>query len=103
MRAHCSESLLYIFSCNTFSAATDFFGCSAGHDPAAVLTAFRAHVDDIIGAPDDIQIVLDDDNGRAAADERAEHLQQCFYVLRVQTDGGLIKNEYRIILLSAQF
>ena len=48
------------------------FGSPLGHDPASGVPAFRSQVDDVIGGLDDIEVVLDDDNGVPGVDELLE-------------------------------
>ena len=41
----------------------DVFGGSGGYDLASSAAAFGAHVDDPVGGFDDVQVVLDDEQG----------------------------------------
>jgi hypothetical protein len=41
----------------------DLLRRARGDDPAAARSPFRPQVDDVIGAFDDVQVVLDDDDG----------------------------------------
>lgn len=41
-------------------------GRSGGHNPAALLAAAGAHVNDVVRIGDDIEVVLDDHHGGAA-------------------------------------
>ena len=50
----------------------DLFGSPGGYDLAAAAAALWAHVDDPVGGFDDVEIVLDDDEGAAAFDELTE-------------------------------
>ena len=52
------------------------------HDAAALFPAAGAHINDIICAADDIQVVLNDNDRRAVLDQRAEHPS------RVRTSSG---------------
>jgi len=49
---------------------------AAGHDPAAGFPAAGAHIDDIVGVVDHVQIVLNDDNGRTAVQQGLENAQK---------------------------
>lgn len=44
----------------------ELFGGAGGDDGATVLAAFGSHVDDVVGAFDDVEVVLDDNHGVAA-------------------------------------
>src|SRR5882757_9632796 len=43
----------------------DLLGRAVGDDAAAAFAAFGAHVEDVVGVADDVEIVLDDDDGVA--------------------------------------
>ena len=47
----------------SFAATDDLFRRALGDDVAAALSTLRAEVDEVVGAFDDVQIVLDDDYG----------------------------------------
>jgi hypothetical protein len=57
-----------------FGVGGDLFGGACGYDFAACGAAFGAHVDDPVGGLDDVEVVLDDEEGSAAFDEFAERL-----------------------------
>ena len=42
--------------------------------------------------------MFNDDNGRTMMKKRLKDAQQNLYIQRMQTDGGLIKDEYGILL-----
>ena len=69
-----------------------------GDNAAARITSAGAHVDDIIGTADHIEIVLNDDDGRAAIEQRLEHAQQHPHIQRVQADARLVEHEHGIRL-----
>ena len=50
------------------------FGRTAGDDGAATLPAFGTHVDDMVGALDDLEIMLNDNHTIAARYEALENL-----------------------------
>ena len=70
----------------------DLFGGAGGDDLAAGVAAFGAHVDDPVGGLDDVQIVLDDEEGAAAFDELAEGAKEFGYVIEVEAGGGLVED-----------
>jgi hypothetical protein len=49
----------------------DALGCPLGDDLAAARSSLRSEVDDPIGGLDDVQVVLDHDDGVARLDEAA--------------------------------
>ena len=63
---------------------------------------WSAH-DDVVGALDDFQVVLDDDHRVAVADELVKGFHQRVDVVQVQAGGGFVKDEQRVALpLAAQ-
>ena len=84
-------------------AGADLFGCAAGDDPAALVAAARAHIHDIVGAADEVEVVLDHEDGRAAVDEALKDGQQRLHVERVQADGGLVEDEDSVALAASHF
>jgi hypothetical protein len=57
---------------------------------AALVAAFGSHVDDPVGVANDIEVVLDDDDGVAAIDQAAHDGEQATDVREVQAGGGLV-------------
>ena len=70
----------------------DLFGGAGGDDLAAAAAAFGAHVDDPVGGFDDVEIVLDDEEGAAAFDEFAEGGEEFGDVVEVEAGGGLVED-----------
>ena len=68
-------------------------GVPCANDAAPACAAFRAEVKDMICALNQIQIVLDDDNGMALPHQVVKGLQQFGNILRVQPGGGLVKKK----------
>ena len=60
--------------------------------------AARSHVDYIVRIFDHIQVVFNDDNGRTVMKKRLKDAQQNLHIQRMQTDGGLVEDEYGILL-----
>lgn len=56
-----------------FGGAADVLRRAGSHHAAAFLAAARPHIDHIIRVADHIQVVLDDDHGRAVAEQSLEH------------------------------
>ena len=62
-----------------------------GHDGATVLSALRSQIDDPVGGGDDVEVVLDDDHGVAAArDEPVDDAEHAVDVGRVEAGGRLV-------------
>ena len=70
----------------------DLFGCAYGYDLAAAAAAFGAHVDDPVCGFDDIEVVLDDEEGASAVDEFAEGGEELGYIVEVEAGGGLVED-----------
>jgi len=62
------------------------------NDTPATLAAFGAQVDDPVRLFDDIQIVLNDQNGVAEIHEPLEDVQELAHIIEMQAGGGLIEN-----------
>ena len=62
------------------------------HDLAAVLAGARADVDDPVGDPDGVLVVLDDDQGVAQVAQPDQGLDQPVVVALVQADGRLVEH-----------
>ena len=70
----------------------DLFGGADGDDLAAAVAALGAHVDDPVGGLDDVEVVLDDEEGAAAFDELAEGGEELGDVVEVEAGGGLVED-----------
>ena len=75
------------------AGGSELAGRADGYDLAAVLASAGAHVDDVVGGLEDVEVVLDDEYGVAAVDELAEEGEECADVLEVESGGGLIEDE----------
>src|ERR1700722_8288101 len=62
-----------------------------GDDAATALAAPRAHVEDVVGVADDVEIVLDDDHTVAEVGEAVQNLEQLAHVVEVEAGGGLVE------------
>ena len=71
-----------------FGAKGDLLGGAFAEDVATAATTFGTHVDDPVGLGDDVEVVLDDDDGVAAVDEAAEHMHEDADVLEVRPVVG---------------
>src|SRR6202035_706061 len=70
----------------------DLLGGAGGDDVAAAGAAVGAEVDDVVGGLDDVEVVLDDDDGVPAVHQAAQHAEQLADVLEVQAGGGLVQH-----------
>ena len=61
-------------------------------DAAALIAAFRAQIDEPVGALDDIQIVLDYDDRPTCLDQLPERRKQAVDVIKVKPGRRLVKN-----------
>ena len=61
---------------------------AGNHDFAAAESAFRAEVNDPVGGLDDIEVVLDDDDGVAVIAQPVQYRQQLCDVMEVQAGAG---------------
>ena len=59
------------------------------------MSAFGTHVDDVVSELDDVEIVLDDDDGVALVDESVEHLHEGADVFEVESCGGFVEDVER--------
>src|SRR5579859_7243182 len=72
--------------------AGDEFGRALGDDAAAAFAALRAEVDDPVGLFDDVEVMLDDEDGVAERDEALKDVKQFANVVKVQSGGGFIED-----------
>src|SRR5262245_7717630 len=68
----------------------NLFRRSRGDDLATALATLGAEVDHPVGGLDDVEVVLDDDDGVAAGDEAAEHLEELLHVGEVEARRRLV-------------
>lgn len=58
----------------------------------ATVAAVRTEVDDVVGNFDDVEIVLDDEDGVALLDEAVENGDEFCNVVGVKSGGGFVKD-----------
>ena len=58
---------------------------------ASIFAAFGAQVEDPIGVADDVEVVLDDDDGVAKVGEAVENFEKFAHVVEVEASGGLVE------------
>ena len=71
---------------------------AGSHHRAALDTAARAHINDVVRVADHIQVMLNDDDGGSVLNQGLEHAKQNLHIGGVQADGGLIKDEQGVRL-----
>lgn len=91
---------LQIPSCPAFRCLSNRFERSGSDNPATLLTAPRAHIDDIIRIAYHIQVVFDDHYGSPPVNQGLENAQQYLHIQRMQPDGRFVENEHGIRLHS---
>ena len=91
---------LQIPSCPAFRCLSNRFERSGSDNPATLLTAPRAHIDDIIRIAYHIQVVFDDHYGSPPVNQGLENAQQYLHIQRMQPDGRFVENEHGISLAS---
>ena len=73
----------------------DLLGGAGGDHHAALLSALGPHVDEAVGALDDVEVVLDHDDAVAGVHQPLQHLQQSLHVGEVQAGRGLVEDVER--------
>ena len=58
---------------------------------ATELAAFGAHIDQVVGIADNVQIVFDDDDRIAEIGKPMKHVKQAAHIVKVKPGGGLVK------------
>ena len=75
-----------------FIAIGDLFWCTRRENGATATTTFRTHVDDVVCLTDNIEVMLDNEDGIATVYQATQYLHEDADVLEVQTSGGLVEN-----------
>ena len=70
----------------------DLLGRALGDDHAAARPALGTHVDDPVGGLDDVEVVLDHQDGVALVDQAGQHAEQLADVLEVQAGRRLVED-----------
>ena len=68
---------------------------------AAGVSRFRTEVDDPVGAADDVEVVLHDDNAVAAGEKRVKGLQELFHIVEMEAGCRLVEDEEDLPLAAA--
>ena len=70
----------------------DLFRGAFGDDLAAAAPAFGTEVDDVVGVGDDVEVVLDDDDGVPLLDEPLEDVEELRDVLEVESRRRFVED-----------
>ncbi len=63
-----------------------------GYELAAVYSGFGAEVEDPVSGFDDVEVVLDDEEGVAGIDQLLENGQEIFDIGEMEAGGGLVED-----------
>ena len=83
-------STLQVSPRHTFFHIFDLLRRPTRNNPAALFSAARAHVDDVVGIFNHIQVVFDDKDGGSVFNQRLEYTEENLDIRRVKTDRRLI-------------
>ena len=75
-----------------FLAGCNGFRCADAENTSATTSPFRTEIDHMVGAFDDIEVVLDDQHGIALFHQLVDHPHQVLDILEVQSRGGLVQD-----------
>ena len=70
----------------------DLLGGAGGHHIAAAVAALGAEVDDVVGGFDDVEVVLDDEDGIARIHKLLQNLDELVDIGGVEAGGGLVQD-----------
>src|SRR3954469_14660905 len=70
----------------------NLLGRARGDDPAATSPALRPEIDDPVGRLDDVEVVLDDQDGVAGVDESMQDLEELLDVGEVEAGRRLVED-----------
>src|SRR5262249_1407354 len=71
--------------------SNNVLGGSLDNDEAAPIARLRAEVDNPVGCLDDVEVVLDNDDGVSQIDEAVQHLEQLVDVVGVQAGRRFVE------------
>src|ERR1700738_4287303 len=74
-----------------FFVPRNLLGSALRHNSAAFFAAFGTKIDDPVGIPDHVQIVLDDDDGVTEVSKPVQNVEQLANIVKMQAGGGLIQ------------
>ena len=71
----------------------DLFGGALGDDFAAGFAAFRAGIQKVVGFGQNVEVMLDDDDGVAGVHQPVEEVDETADVGEVETDGRFFEKK----------
>jgi hypothetical protein len=74
-------------------ASGDVLGRALRDELATAFASLRAKVDDPVGTLDDVEVVLDNEQGMAGIDEALENLKEHADIIEMQASGRFIEKE----------
>jgi hypothetical protein len=69
----------------------DLLGGAVGDDASTTFAALGAEIEDVVGVADDVEVVLDDDDGVAEVSEAVQDFEELADVVEVEAGGGLVE------------
>lgn len=93
------QFVFQVFTGDTLAVAGDLLRRTFGNDSSATTSAIRAKVYHPVCTLDDVEVVLDDENGVAALYQCREGMKQTCDVVEVEARRRLIEDEERGFLL----
>src|SRR5438876_5216791 len=87
------EEVPQVGGCPRLARAGDLLRSAPGDDAATLLAAFGTEVDHAVRGRDDVQVVLDDDDGIAPVHEALQRGDELCDVRHVQPRRGLVEHE----------
>ena len=87
------KRLFQILCSKCAALGCEVFRCADEDHLAAPFAGIRAEVDDPVGGADDVQVVLDDDQGMALVQQDVEGLEQFLHIVEMEARRGLVEEE----------
>ncbi len=73
------------------------FWCAFGNYLAAFVPSFGTKVDEVVGAFDEVEVVLDDDDSVAAVDEFLQYVHEVGHIVIVEPDCWLVEQVHGLL------
>src|SRR5262249_6012316 len=90
----CPEEWPEILARCALRVGGDLFGSAQTDDSPTTVTAPGSEVEDVVGSFEDIEVVLDDDDGVARIDETVQHGEQLLDVGEMEARRRLVEDVY---------
>ena len=82
--------------------ACNLFRRAFGDDEAPITTGFRAHFEHMICGGNNVQVVLDDQDGVAAVEQSLQHCDQLLHIIGMQTCRRFVEHVDRVAARAAR-